>query len=734
MAQNKVSVVIDGKEYISQEANKAGGSITKMGSKSKKAARAMKIAFASAAASVAVVVTGLTRLATKSAGTADRIDKMSQKIGVSRETFQELDFVLSQTGGSIESLEMGIKTLSNAAREAAKGGNEYARAYEDLGVTVFNENGAFKDQERLLNDTIIALSGMSSETERTAIASRLLGRSATDLAPLLNSGAESIEEMRQKAKDLGLVLGDDVIDAGVRFTDTMDQIKRVFQTTVARALGPYMDSLDDLGQKFIDKGEDFQLFIAKMIAGFSGFISILSDIPQFVSDIMSGIRELISNIFTQEYWLELGTSMWKYFKREGKLALEYMGNLLDAVGTIIWKPLKFGFLSIIDGIRFTFNSVINFFIDKLNDLMELAHNAGQAVAHPFNKSKRDPFSGGMDRLAPPDSLSPGWEETKADVKNAMNDIVSWTSTLSKSSLAALNPKEIFSSIFGDSLGGTIGEFADKFKDLIDDVKNASVPEPNNGEESSGSPAPSTPTGSGGSGDNNLGIPQFGMIGKVLKSVVDFGSRLGGMIGSLSSFQAIMDPIGIIFQGIMDILGPAIDSILQPIIGILRIFGQTIGKMLMPFMDVLGKVVKLLAKGFIWLYNKAMVPFGNFMIEMYTKVGNFFIKIINGIINLINKIPGVKIGKVGKLDPDKYKLEEISMADAMAAGGDSTDSSSYSGNNTGSNTSVQRMEINIFQYYNGPVIGEGGMAQVGEYVTRAIKAHTGYGGQVQIVEA
>lgn len=44
--------------------------------------------------------------------------------------------------------------------------------------------------------------------------------------PLLNKEAGSINELRQQAHDLGLVLGDDVIDAGVNFTDTMDQMKR----------------------------------------------------------------------------------------------------------------------------------------------------------------------------------------------------------------------------------------------------------------------------------------------------------------------------------------------------------------------------------------------------------------------------------------------------------------------------------------------------------------------------
>ena len=44
--------------------------------------------------------------------------------------------------------------------------------------------------------------------------------------PMLNGAAGSIEAMRQQAHDLGLVLDDEAIDAGVAFTDQMDQLQR----------------------------------------------------------------------------------------------------------------------------------------------------------------------------------------------------------------------------------------------------------------------------------------------------------------------------------------------------------------------------------------------------------------------------------------------------------------------------------------------------------------------------
>ena len=187
---------------------------------------------AAVVAGAGVAAGALYGMANKAAGATDRIDKMSQKIGISRKGFQEWDFILSENGASVDGLQMGLKTLSKAADDASRGVKTQEGNFKRLGVSVKDANGQLKSQEDLFGEVVLALSKMENGTERTALASQLLGRSAQELAPMLNSGAESVEELRQKAHDLGLVLGDDAIDSGVKFSDTMDQLKRSFGSIV----------------------------------------------------------------------------------------------------------------------------------------------------------------------------------------------------------------------------------------------------------------------------------------------------------------------------------------------------------------------------------------------------------------------------------------------------------------------------------------------------------------------
>lgn len=196
--------------------------------------------------------TGLVAFATQSASTADNIDKMSQKIGISREAYQELDFICSQSGTSVDSLQAGMKTLTAAMDGVASGTKSNVEQFKRLGVSVMNTDGSFRSQEEVMWETLSALQAMDDQTEKARLATELFGKSGTELMPLLNGATGSIDEMKQQAHDLGLVLSDELIDNGVNLTDSMDQTKRAFAaigTELAASLMPVVEEASDYIQQ-----------------------------------------------------------------------------------------------------------------------------------------------------------------------------------------------------------------------------------------------------------------------------------------------------------------------------------------------------------------------------------------------------------------------------------------------------------------------------------------------------
>ena len=244
-------------------------------------------------ATVGVVGGAILRGANQVAEMGDRIDKMSQKIGMSRESFQEWDYILSQNGGNIDSLQMGFKTLTTQIGMAGKGTKESVAMFKQLGVSVKDNNGNLRKQDDVFNDTITALQKMGETTERDVIAQKLFGRSFIEVKPLLNQSAEAIDKLRKKANDMGLILSKEDVDNARDFKDTMDTFTRFFQakfaTVMMKLMPEFSKALEDImafgkeNQEVFDSiGTAFSFIITKALPAtiklFVGLANILQAI------------------------------------------------------------------------------------------------------------------------------------------------------------------------------------------------------------------------------------------------------------------------------------------------------------------------------------------------------------------------------------------------------------------------------------------------------------------------
>lgn len=282
-------------------------------------------ASAVALAGIAVAIGAIAKGAQQFAKITDRVDKLSQRIGISRTAFQEWDFILSQTGTSAEGLEMAVKTLSRAADEAAQGTESYADAFNRLGVSIVDTNGNMKTQEQLFKDTFSALSDLENETERTAIASEVLGRSATQLAPAFNQGSEAIERMRQEAHDLGLIMSDDVIDAGVILTDNLDKLRRVGKGLFVEVFSGIVPALNNATTA-----------LAQWVAGQGGVAGIADKIRGFFQAMGVGIQKI---------WVSIIGFIQGLFTKYVAGLQSDMANIKMAF-TVAINGIKIGFLSL----------------------------------------------------------------------------------------------------------------------------------------------------------------------------------------------------------------------------------------------------------------------------------------------------------------------------------------------------------------------------------------------------
>ena len=207
----------------------------------KVASGAATIAFDATSKAVSGLVDGVSDLAAY----GDNIDKMSQKMGISAESYQEWEAVMQHSGTSMETMKSSMKTLANAAET----GNE---AFELLGMSL--EDIGNMSQQDLFETTIARLQEVEDTTQRTYISGKLLGRGATELGALLNTSAEETQAMRDRVRELGGVMNEDAVKAAAAFQDSLQDMQTGFDGMKRNLLKDFLPSMtkvmDGLGDIF----------------------------------------------------------------------------------------------------------------------------------------------------------------------------------------------------------------------------------------------------------------------------------------------------------------------------------------------------------------------------------------------------------------------------------------------------------------------------------------------------
>lgn len=266
---------------VKDEASKNIGNISeKLGNGLKTAAKIGTAAVATVTAAVGTMTAAFVKGASEVAQYGDNIDKMSQKMGLSAEAYQEWDFIMQHSGTSMETLKASMKTLANAVDS----GND---AFRRLGISQ-NEIASL-NQEELFARTIEELQNVEDTTERTYLAGQLLGRGATELGALLNTSAEDTEAMRKQVHELGGVMSNEAVKAAAAYQDSLQNMQTAFSGIQRGMLSEFLPSMVTVmdGLALIFSGNDSG--IAKITEGVNQFADKLMEAVPKISELGEGL-------------------------------------------------------------------------------------------------------------------------------------------------------------------------------------------------------------------------------------------------------------------------------------------------------------------------------------------------------------------------------------------------------------------------------------------------------------
>lgn len=276
-------------------------------------------------------------VANKSAETADRVDKLSQKILMSRKGFQEWDHIMNQSGVSIESMQGGMKKLNKMLTDASSGSKSAVGVFRELGVSLDELKNM--SPEQAFEKAVKALQAMPEGAKKAQLANELFGRSGSELAPILNATSEDIEQLRKDAHDLGLVMSDDAVDAGVLFGDTMADVK------------------DALNMAFVDIGTEVMPLLQK----FAGWLKEnMPAIKEIIRDVFTKIKSYVNvavDVFNK-YLLPVFQAIFDWVQKNWPTIKQIISNAIDGAKLAFDKLIEVGG-KVVEALQ----PVVNFFKD-----------------------------------------------------------------------------------------------------------------------------------------------------------------------------------------------------------------------------------------------------------------------------------------------------------------------------------------------------------------------------------
>ncbi|UIJ43728.1 hypothetical protein LZK98_11565 [Sphingomonas cannabina] len=175
---------------------------------------------------------------------ASSLGEVAQQLGVTTKDLQEYRYAASQAGISQEEMDKALSKLTLTMGKARDGAQGPKQAFTELsgilGRDILRSAQTAGDAIPLIAD---ALAKVEDPSKRARLEMELFGRTGQRLDTLLAGGSASINQLRDAAQDLGIVLSEEQIANADRTADKLTELKMVLEANIAGAVANNVNSI-----------------------------------------------------------------------------------------------------------------------------------------------------------------------------------------------------------------------------------------------------------------------------------------------------------------------------------------------------------------------------------------------------------------------------------------------------------------------------------------------------------
>lgn len=248
-----------------------------------------------AAAGVAALVKSIKTLQEETLAAASRADDIitrSTQMNISAQQYQALQYASPFVDVDVDTMAGSLSKLTQLMGEVAAGSAEAAAKFDDLGVSVQNDDLTLRNAYDVWLDTMDAIAGITTETERDVAAQDMLGKSASELASIYREGTDALREYTAAALD-NYVMSDDQLEMLGSVDDAWQQLqldiehnKDMIAVQWAPAAKSALEAFDKLvtaaGKALVDSG---------LIEGFGNLFQLATNLLEPIARLLDTADE-----------------------------------------------------------------------------------------------------------------------------------------------------------------------------------------------------------------------------------------------------------------------------------------------------------------------------------------------------------------------------------------------------------------------------------------------------------
>lgn len=222
-----------------QDMQRANRSLDTFGAKATAAANGIKTAFG--ALGGAVAIGSLAAFAKTGIDAADALNDLSSRTGVAVKDLASLKLAAQLSDTSLDGVGKAIQRLNLSVGQAQGGNKAIAESLRALGV-----NSA--DARERLFQIADAYKASGGQGRALADIQAVLGKSYTELIPLLEQGGDGLRQMAQESESFAQTMERLAPEAG-KFNDEMDKLRQNAASASAEILAKLVPALNEVFER-----------------------------------------------------------------------------------------------------------------------------------------------------------------------------------------------------------------------------------------------------------------------------------------------------------------------------------------------------------------------------------------------------------------------------------------------------------------------------------------------------